>query len=194
MKTIFTRLLLFGSLLYGSVLFAQQADCKYSVEDKTPGQELRTTQEYLMHEYAFGGSSEFLFFSLSNSQDVPILNFQLLGKSKDFSKMFCFDKDSRVYIQLANNKIVTLIYAGEDQCSIMIYDDKEQVNIRTLSAPFLFIKGSFEDLESAPISFIRVKYSGEIKDYPINTELKSETMKQTYKPDRYFIENLKCIK
>ncbi len=172
----------------------ENKECKYAVEDTTQGQELRTTPDYLMYERSFAGSSQFLFFSLSNSQGLPLVNFQLLSKAKDFPKMFCFEKDARVYVQLANNKIVTLIYAGEGQCAQLIYDEIEKNNIRALSGTFLFMKGSMEDLESSTITFIRVKYSGEMVDYPIRSELVSESMKQTYRPDTYLKENLKCVK
>lgn len=172
----------------------ENKECKYAVEDTTQGQELRTTPDYLMYERSFAGSSQFLFFSLSNSQELPLVNFQLLSKSKDFPKMYCFEKDARVYVQLANNKIVTLIYAGEGQCAQLIYDGVEKNNIRALSGVFLFMKGSIEDLESSTITFIRVKYSGEMVDYPIRSELVSESMKQTYRPDTYLKENLKCVK
>lgn len=198
LKTIILRLSVFLAFTCATVLHAQKSkeikDCKFAVEDTTKGQELRTTPDYLMYERTFAGSSQFIFFSLSNSQDLPIINFQLLSKSKDFPKMYCFEKDARVYVQLANNKIVTLIYAGEGQCAQLIYDEIEKNNIRALSGAFLFMKGSIEDLESSTITFIRVKYSGEMIDYPIRSELISESMKKTYKPDSYLKENLKCVK
>ncbi|MFP5439639.1 MAG: hypothetical protein ACLGH8_17825 [Bacteroidia bacterium] len=195
MKTFFIRCSLAVVLVISGYAHAQKnKECKYAIEDTTKGEELRTTPEYLMYERSFGGSSQFIFFSLSNSQGVPLVNFQLLSKAKDFPKMYCLDKDSRIYVQLANNRIVTLVYGGEGQCSMLIYDDKEKNNIRALTGPFLFMKGSMEDLESSAITFIRVKYSGEIVDYPIRTELTSETMQQTFTPERYFIENLKCVK
>lgn len=198
MKNTILRLSLLLALSLPGVLSAQKnkelKDCKFAIQDTTAGQELRTTQDYLMHERSFGGSSQFIFFSLSNSQDLPLLNFQLLSKSKDFPKMYCFEKDARIYVQLANNKIVTLIYAGEGQCAQLLYDDAEKNNIRALTGTFLFIKGSIEDLESSAITFIRIKYSGEMIDYPIRSQLVSESMKQTYKPETYFMEYLKCVK
>jgi hypothetical protein len=195
LKTFFIKCCFIAALAFSCFAHAQKnTECKYAVEDTTKGEELRTTPEYLMYERSFGGASQFIFFSLSNSQGLPILNFQLLSKAKDFPKMFCLDKDSRIYVQLANNRIVTLVYGGEGQCAMLIYDEKEKNNIRALTGPFLFMKGSMEDLESSAITFIRVKYAGEIVDYPIRAELASETMQQTFRPERYFIENLKCVK
>ncbi|TRW25954.1 hypothetical protein FMM05_06945 [Flavobacterium zepuense] len=185
--------LLFG-LLFAYSLTANAQDCDYSVNDATAGQELKTTREYLMHEKVFGGTSQFVFFSLSNSQGVPLLNFQLLSKSTDFTRATCLDSASKIYIQLLNGKIITLISATEEQCSGLIYDEKEKNNIRILTGVFLFTKGTLEELEKSPISFIRVKYATETVDYTIKNELQSETMARKYNPESYFMNALKCIK
>jgi hypothetical protein len=169
-------------------------ECTYSIDDKTAGQELKTLPEYLMYEKVFAGTSNFLFFSLSISQGMPLVNVQLLSKSKDFTKAYCIDKSSRVHIQLANGKIISLISAAEEQCSSLMYDANEKNNIRVLTGVFLFPVGSIEELEKSPISFIRVKYSNESVDYSIKRELNSEAMKKSYNPERYFIDYLKCIK
>lgn len=182
------------SLLSLPVMAVAQIECTYSVQDTTKGQELRTTTDYLMHERSFGGSGQFMFFSLSDDMGTPVLNFQLLAKSKEFPKMYCLDKSSRIYIQLANNKIVTLICANDEQCGMLIYDGEEKNNIRALTSSFLFMKGSLQDLEASPITFIRVKYTGETIDYPIKRELTSETNGKTYRPETYFIDYLKCVK
>jgi len=190
MKSIFTTLLLVVSL----ALSAQQDECKSTVTTKEDGVEVKSTREYLMYEKVFAGTSQFMFFSLTNSDGVPMLNFQFLAKGKDFPKVYCIDKASKIYLQLANGKIVTLISASEDQCSGLVYDSNEQNNIRILTATFLFAKGTIEDLEKSPISFIRVKYSTETVDYNMKKELDSESMKQKYYPENYFINTLKCIK
>lgn len=168
-------------------------DCEYTVVSSENGKELKSTKESLMYEKVFGGTSQFMFFSLTNSEGVPILNFQLLAKSKEFPKVYCLDKASKIYIQLTNGKIITLISATEEQCSGLIYDSNEKNNLRVLSGNFLFTVGSLEDLEKTSISFIRVKYVNETVDYPMKKELDSESMKQKYFPEDYFINNLKCI-
>ncbi len=176
-----------------SITTMAQTDCNYTVENTEEGKEFKTTGEYMMYEKVFGGSSQFIFFSLTNSGGTPLLNFQLLSKSKDFPKLYCLDKTSRIYIQLTNGKIVTLINALENQCAGLVYDNAEKNNIRILSSTFLFTKGSFEDLEKSTITFIRVKYTTETVDYPIRSELNSETMKKHYFPEKYFINYLKCL-
>jgi hypothetical protein len=184
----------FLALILGLTLTSTAQECQYSIDDKTEGQELKTTKDYLMYEKVFAGTSQFLFFSLSNSQGVPLLNFQLLAKSKDFPKAYCLDAASKIYIQLNNGRIVTLISAVEDQCAGLVYDSNEKNNIRILSGSFLFTKGSLEDLEKSQISFIRVKYATETVDYNVKKELQSETMGQKYMPETYFMTTLKCIK
>lgn len=171
-----------------------QKECTYSIQDTTAGEELRTTTDYLMHEKVFGGNSQFVFFSLSNSQGMPVLNFQQLGKGNDFLKVSCFDKASKIYLQLINGRIITLLSASEDQCSNLVYDDNQKANISILTGAFLFTKGSFEELEKSAVSFIRVKYTTETVDYPVGRVLKSETMGKTYSPENYFIDYLKCVK
>ena len=189
MKKLFTCLLLGLSLAAG----AQTKDCDYSVITGDDGNETKSTKEALMYEKVFAGTSQFMFFSLSNNDGVPVLNFQLLAKGKDFPKVYCLDRASKIYIQLNNGKIVTLISATEDQCSGLIYDGAEKNNIRVLSGMFMFTKGSLEELEKNSISFIRVKYVDEAVDYPVKKELTSESMGKKYFPEAYFINNLKCI-
>jgi hypothetical protein len=185
---------LFLFLLLGlSLATAAQEDCQYNVMTNDQGVEVKSTKEYLMYEKVFGGTSQFMFFSMTNSEGVPLLNFQFLAKSKDFPKVYCLDKNSKIYVQLINGKIITLISATEDQCSGLIYDSAEKNNLRILSGTFLFTKGSLEDLEKYPISFIRIKYVNETVDYPVKKELQSEGITGKYFPEAYFVNNLKCI-
>jgi len=184
---------IFILLLMCTMAATAQEDCKYSIITTDDNKELKSTTEYLMYERVFGGTSNFVFFSLTSSEGVPILNFQLLAKSKDFPKVYCLDKASKIYLQLSNGKIITLINALEEQCSGLFYDGEEKNNIRILSSSFLFSKGSLEDLEKYPITFMRIRYSTETVDYPIKRELASETTGLSYLPENYFINNLKCI-
>lgn len=185
---------LFLSLLLGLSLIANaQEDCQFTIVTTEENKEIKSTKEYLIYEKVFGSSSQFMFFSLSNNDGIPLLNFQMLAKSKEFPKAYCLDKASKIYIQLLNGTIITLISAIDDQCSNLIYDNTEKNNIRILTGTFLFTKGSLESLEQYPISFIRVKYANETVDYPIKKELQSESMPQKYFPESYFMNFLKCI-
>ena len=189
MKKLFISFL----LLFTLTITAQTKDCEYSFVQNDSIQ-IRSTKESLMFEKVFGGTSTFIFFYLTDNDGLPILNFQLLAKSNDFPKMYCLDKASKIYLQLTNGKIVTLISANSEDCSKTIYESNEKKNISILTGSFLFTKGGMEDLEKYPISLMRIKYVGEMVDYPVPYEINSETMKQKYSPESYFINNLKCIK
>lgn len=185
--------ILYLLLLLPALIFAQK-DCEYSVLEEEGDKQLKTTKDYLMYEKVFGDSSDFIFFSLTKSEGVPILNFQQLAKSKRFPKIYCLDKGSKIYLQLVNGKIITLINALSEQCSGLMYDSDEKNNIRILTSSFLFTKGSLEELEKSPISFMRIKYATETVDYTIRKEIESQGVKGTYFPENYFIDYLKCIK
>lgn len=190
MKKVFLSLL----LLLALSVTAQTNDCQLSTIKNEDGSETKTTKESLMFESVFGGTSSFIFFSLTNADGTPVLNFQMLAKSNDFLKIKCLNKNSRIYLQLMNGKIVTLVSIAENNCSSLVYDESEKKNISVLTGNFLFTKGTMEDLEKSPIAFMRVKYESETADYPISKEIKSETMGVKYFPEDYFINNLKCIK
>ncbi|MGV3459524.1 MAG: hypothetical protein ACO1N9_03600 [Flavobacterium sp.] len=184
-------LLMLGVTLTG---MAQNKECDYSVNSKEDGKEIRTTKEYMMYERVFGGTSTFVFFSMTIADGLPLLNFQLLAKSKDFPKAQCFDKASKIYMQLENGKVVTLINALDtESCAGLMYDSENQNNIRVLTGTFLFTKGSLEELEKSRVTLLRVKYATEQADYSIRKELTSETNTTKYTPESYFMNNLKCL-
>ena len=185
--------LLIALLISATSLLTAQEECEYNTMVTEDGQEIKSTKEYMMYEKVFGNTSQFMFFSLMNTDGTPVLNFQYLAKSKDFPKIYCLDKSSKIYVQLANGKILTLISAVEDQCSGLIYDSTEKNNIRVLTGSFYFTVGSLEELEKSPISFIRIKYSTETVDYPVKKEFVSESNSKKYNPETYFMDTLKCI-
>ena len=182
-------LLLFTTLS----LNAQTKDCIYDIEEKTDSTSLKSLPHKLMNEKIFGNKKEFIFFGLLNSDGVPMLSLQQLQKSNDFIPTSCLSKNSKIVFQLMNGKIVTLLHAFDDICSDLNYNPEEKSNIRILTAYFYFTKTNFEELKNSPISLVRIQFSGESKDYVIKSELNSETLKTTSKPDSYFMQFLKCV-
>ena len=79
-------------LLGVAAISSAQEECQYNTMQTEDGQEIKSTKEYMMYEKVFGGTSQFMFFSLSNSNGIPMLDFQLLAKSKEFPKIYCIDK------------------------------------------------------------------------------------------------------
>lgn len=172
---------------------AQIKDCAYDIDEKTDSTSLKVLPQKLMHEKIFGSSSDYLFFSLVNENDVPILNMQLLQKSNDFIPTNCLSKSSKVFIQLDNGKIITLVNAFEGICSDLNYDASTKNNIRILNAFYYFTKTNYEELKNSPIALMRIQFAGETKDFVLKAELESETLKTKSNPASYFIEYLKCV-
>jgi hypothetical protein len=187
MKNNFIYLL----LLLPLVLFAQKP-CELSVDVKDSIGTYKATKESIVFERNFGGTSNYIFFSLVLTDGMPSLNLQTIQKSKDFMKANCLDKNSKLFIQLENGKIITLLHINQDNCGTSVRDDKG-FNNRINSGVFLFMKDTFDELKSTPISFIRIKYATETLDFVLRKELISEMDGATYYPDSFFITNLPCI-
>lgn len=192
-SAIMRTLLFHFSLFIGLQTFAQKKDCQYTTEINDSIGSYKETKSYLMHEKVFGGNSTYLFFSLANEQGVPFLKLQRIEKSLNFIKASCFDKNSRIFIQLLNGKIITLVYGDQETCGNLIRLENDPINSRLISGNFVFLKGSIEELKSSPIWEIRIRFATETVDFAIKKEFHSELMNETYTPERYFIENLDCI-
>jgi hypothetical protein len=177
--------------LISSNLFAQKP-CDYSTNVTDSIGTYKLTKEYMIYEKNFAGNTNYIFYTLALTDGTPTLNLQLIQKSKDFLKANCFDKNSKLFLQLNNGKIITLLHIDQDNCGSMIRDDKGFDN-RILTGSFMFMKGSFEDLKSSPVNLMRIKYLTDVEDYVIKKEFQSELTNQVYEPETYFIKNLKCI-
>jgi hypothetical protein len=171
--------------------FAQKP-CEYSANVTDSIGTYKITNEYLMSEKNFGGSFSYVFFSLAQTDGLPTLNLQLIQKSKDFIKANCFDKNSKVFLQLQNGKIVTLMHIDQENCGTLIRDDKGFDN-RVNTGIFVFMKDSYEDLKKSPVNIMRIKYLTNTEDYIVRNELTSEMNGKVYKPDTYFMENIRCV-
>jgi hypothetical protein len=143
-------------------------------------------------EKNFAGTSSYIFFSLLSTDGMPTLNVQLIQKSKSFLKANCFDKNSKLFLQLNNGKIITLLHVDQENCGTMIRDDKGYDN-RVITGEFMFMKDSFEQLKSSPISMMRIKYLTDTEDYVLKKEFTSELNNEVYQPETYFINTIKCI-
>lgn len=168
-----------------------QKECEYSINTKDSLGIYKSTQDYVIHERVFGNTQTSIFFSLINADGLLSLNLQMVQKSKDFIPAKCFNKDSKIFIQLDNGKIVTLLGIEQETCGNSIMNNNE--SSRILSGYFLFMKGSYEELKNSPISYIRIRFAGESVDYITKSELISEVDKKTYNPNHFFMDYLKCI-
>jgi hypothetical protein len=178
----------------GTVLtMAQIKKCEYEINEKTDTTSFKMLPHKLMIEKIFGTTNEFLFFSLLKNNEVPMISIQLLQKSKDFIPVSCFNKSSKIILQLDNGKIVTFISGNDETCSTLSYDAENQNNIRILTGYFYFTNSNYEELKNSPISLLRLQFMGNNKDYVVKSEIDSETIKLKANPASFFIEFLNCI-
>ncbi len=185
------KLFLYSVILtFSSIIYAQ--NCEYSSNVKDSIGTYKATKDYLMHERIFGNNTELIFFSLENTDGTPLLVVQFIQKSNDFVKINCLDKNSRIYLQLENGKIVTLIHKNQSNWGTAIKDQNGNNN-RVNTGYFMFLKNSFAVLKSSPISLLRIKYGLESQDYILKSELVSEFDKNKYEPAKFFINYLRCI-
>ena len=172
-------------------LFAQK-DCEYTVNVTDSIGTYKSTKETMISEKNFAGTASYIFFSLAQTDGLPTLNVQLIKKSKEFTAANCFDKNSKLFLQLSNGKIVTLIHIDQENCGTLIRDDKGFDN-RVTPGIFMFLKDNFEDLKTSPISMIRIKYLSDTEDYVMKKEFTSELNDKTYRPETFFIDNIRCV-
>ena len=185
------RAVLLTLLLIGTTLFAQKP-CEYSANITDSIGTYKTTKEYMIYEKNFAGNFKYIFFSLASTNGTPTLNINFIQKSKDFLKANCFDKNSKLFLQLNNGKIITLIHLDQESCGTMVRDDKGFDN-RILTGSFMFLKGSIEELKSSPVNMMRIKYLTDTEDYVLKKEFQSELNNQVYEPETYFLNNLNCV-
>jgi hypothetical protein len=180
------------TLFFLSITTFAQKPCEYSVNITDSIGTYKSTKEYMICEKNFADTSSYIFFSLAVTDGLPTLNVQMIQKSKSFLKANCFDKNSKLYLQLNNGKIITLIHLNQEDCGTMLRDDKGFDN-RIMTGSFMFIKDSFEDLKNSPVSMMRIKYLTDTEDYVLKKEFKSELNNEIYEPETYFIKNLYCV-
>lgn len=177
-------------LICSASLWAQK-DCEYATNVTDSLGTYKATKDVLMHQRFFGNDEKTLFFSLINSNDLPSLKIQLIQKSSEFIPAVCLDETSRVFIQLENGKIITLISINQTDCGNSVSIDGK--NCRILTGYFVFMKDTLEELKSSKMNLLRIKYSSEVIDYIIKDELTSEIDKTASKPADFFSDFLKCV-
>lgn len=183
-------LLLFFSLLMCLNVSAQKP-CEWSENGVDSLGTYKALKDFIAYENNFGKSGSYIIFSLREESGMPYLNYKFIRKSPDFIPVKCFDKNSRLFLQLDNGKVVTLLHVDKDQCGSNLFD--KDMNTLLVDGTFVFMKGGIEDLKSSPVSFFRVRYTTETIDYPMQSELKSELNGKTYHPQRFFTDYLSCV-
>jgi hypothetical protein len=186
------QLLALAIFLLSLQSFAQKP-CEYTTNVTDSIGTYKTTKEYIIAEKNFAGTSSYIFFSLAVADGMPLLNVQLIQKSKGFMKANCFDKNSKLFLQLNNGKVITLIHIDQENCGSMLRDDKGFDN-RITPGTFMFMKDSFEELKKSPVSMMRIKFLTDTEDYVLKKQFTSELNNEVYEPETYFIQNIECAK
>ena len=187
MKNIITLTLFFLAITMNA-----QAPCEYGTNITDSLGVYKVTKEYLMREKNFGTNSSYIFTTLTSDDGLMLLNLNIIQKSKGFLKANCFDKKSKLFLQLDNGKIITLLHIDQDNCGTLLSDQKGFDNRLTIGT-FMFLKGTIEDLKSSPVSLMRIKFATEIEDFVIKKEIKSEMDGAIFYPEKYFMNYLKCV-
>lgn len=177
--------------LVSTTLFAQKP-CEYTTNVTDSIGTYKSTKGYMIYEKNFAGNTNYIFYSLALTDGTPTLNINFIQKSKEFIKANCLDKNSKLFLQLNNGKIITLLHIDNENCGTMLRDDKGYDN-RILTANFMFLKGTFEDLKSSPVNMMRIKYLTDTEDYIFKKQFQSELDNLIYEPETYFINYLHCI-
>ncbi|QBZ98239.1 hypothetical protein [Flavobacterium sangjuense] len=178
--------------LFASLNVFSQKPCEIDTNVTDSLGTYKSTKQFIVFERSFAGNSTNVFFNLTSNNGILGLEAQILRRSSGFIKANCFDANSRIYLQLNNGKIVTLIYVGNDSCGTLIQNENSP-NSRILIGSFVFSKENYEELKVSPVTYIRIKFAGETIDYPFKTEFTAELDKKTYQPESYFINYLKCV-
>lgn len=187
MKSIITLTL----FLLSFNLFAQKP-CEFTTNISDSLGTYKTTKEYMVYEKNFAGNNSYIFYSIVLTNDIPTLKVQLVQKSKDFIKVTCFDKNSKLILQLNNGKIITFLHANLESCGTRIKGEQGYDN-RILTGIFIINKDAIAELKKSPVSLMEIKYATDTEDYIFKKELVSELNNQIYTPETYFMDNINCI-
>ena len=184
--------ILFLLLFIQSIVFAQKP-CELATSITDSIGTYKETKSCLVYEKVFGNSAQLIFLSLASENDTPVLKIQIIQKSKDFITPKCLDTASKLFFQLSNGKVYSLIYADEGKCDNLIYNQTEKENNRFLEATFFFLKNDFEDLKKHSISLMKINYSSGPVDYILHKKIVSEKINITYNPENFFKDNYECL-
>jgi len=181
-------------LLISYVITAQKT-CEFDFEIKNDSIDYRETKKHLVYERIFGKKTNYAFISLVNDGGYLMMNFQKVQKSDSFIETECFDKETRIYLQLTNGRIYTLLHIDKDVCSVRVPDiDNNNLNIRALNTSFFFKEDDYEDLKKYPVTLLQIRFAtGEKSSYVMEKELVSKNLEITSYPERIFVDYYPCI-
>lgn len=180
------------SFLLAALSSFAQKPCDFATNVTDSIGTYKATNEYMIYEKNFAGTASYIFNSIIIADGTPTLDVQFIEKSFAFVKAKCLDRNSKIYFQLTNGRIVTLLHIDQNVCGSMVRDDKG-MNNRIMTGHFMFRKEDYQYLKTSPISLMRIKFGTETVDYIIKKTFKSELDGLYYDPENYFINYFHCI-
>jgi hypothetical protein len=194
LKPAIVRIFLLFILLFSGISTYAQKPCEYDFEVRNDSINFRETKKQLIYEREIGKKSSYAFVSLINDNGYIMLNFQKIQKSDSFIETECFDKDSRIFLQLSNGRIYTLIHEDKEICSARYPDVDNKLNIRVLNTFFYFTKDDFEDLKKYPVNIMQIRYGANDKTtYVMEKQIVSKNLNITSHPESIFMNNYYCV-
>ncbi|MES2863657.1 MAG: hypothetical protein V4666_06025 [Bacteroidota bacterium] len=181
-------------LLVTHFSFAQDKTCEFEIDIATDTSSTRVLKDKIIDESVFGNTTSFLTFKMFEVDGFIGLNFQYLQKSKDFLSPICIDKNTKIHLELANGKQVTLVNSMDaETCNDLHYDTENKNNLRILAGFFYFAPENFEDLKTEKVYLIKITATTGDVNFVIKPQLDSEVYKTKSTPDTYFMDYLKCL-
>jgi|688.fasta_scaffold03164_21 hypothetical protein len=185
------RLIILFSFI-STFIFAQKT-CVYSTNETDSIGTLKITKEVLMYEKLFGESKKYIYFALGNDNGLPFLSLSIIEKDNKFIPTICFDNKSRLYVQLSNGKILSLLCNEVEKCSQNLPGAEGSLFSRIVQANFLFPKTIWEDLKNNTIEILRISSSTSTQDIVVKDAIESSLNKDFFRPNQIFMDYLHCI-
>ena len=179
-------------MIFAQIIFAQKP-CELAESFTDSIGTYKSTNEFLVHERIFSDKEAYIFLSLINNNGTPALNLKIIQKSNEFIKANCMNASTKLFFQLGNGKIITMIHNNEESCGSFHQNPDDKKNTRFTSGLFLFLLGTIEELKKSPIQLMRIQNQSETKDYVMVREFTSELTMKLNSPENFFIDNLHCV-
>jgi len=166
--------------------------CEWSSDVKDSIGTYKALKDVMWYERVFGGKQLAVYVSLAKENQNLFLEVTHIQKGTGFIPAFCWDKNSRITVQLLGGKALLLPYAGTDLCGSLVKGADGQYH-RVLTGRFSIPKAFVAELKKGTVSLARFKFAAETVDFIIKSELRSEIDKKTYHPEALFKEKLSCL-
>ncbi|MDT8415735.1 MAG: hypothetical protein RQ735_10215 [Flavobacteriaceae bacterium] len=187
-------------LLFLGIFFQSQAQdtippCDYKANIDSDILKLKLTKEYLVWFKNLGAMTEYIELSLTRNDSLEFVN---LTKTKIDNRVendsVCLTANSRLYLQVQNSKIAVLPYVDQNQCSKIYPLEETGEELMSVGGAFLITADAKKIIGNSPVNFMRIAVNDSLNlDYVLKEHLTDQKFGIESFPEKYFLENLKCI-